>query len=57
MDQRIIEGQNVRGDEDTDSSDAEFNAAVEEDASTLHYKDLTFGKEVCTPLPRAWPHY
>lgn len=47
MDQRIIEGSNMHDDPDYDTDDDEFNAAREEDASTLHYKDLTFGKEVC----------
>jgi hypothetical protein len=53
LDQRIIEGQNVHGDTDSES-DVEFNAARDEDASTLHYKDLTFGKEVSRSANLKW---
>ena len=45
--QRIIEGSNIQGQGDGDDSDGDFGLNTDEDASTLHYKDLTLGQEVC----------
>lgn len=45
MEQRIIEESNSHS--ISDESDGELGPRDDEDASTLHYKDLTLGREVC----------